>query len=122
MGLIAEINKKYRSHPMHGVQFSIDETAYDCTENVYFGEPEQWSECGTLVNAQDILLKGKEIGWLKERQNGRMFDPIVVSFFLPLENPTEEQKSNPHYYEDEFQYMRFATLQQMVDYVKTKAV
>lgn len=122
MGLIADINKKYRENPLHGIQFSIEETAYDCNENVNFGESEQWLESGILINTQDVFLNGENIGWLKERQQTNFFHPITVSFYVPLDKPTYADKINPHYHEGEYDFMRFATLQQMVDYVKTKAV
>ena len=117
--IIEETEAEYRNNPLHGVQFSIDADAYN-NEDVTFGESEQSTEGGALVSYQDVIYKGQTIGWVKETQSGRMFAPMVTSFYVPLENATEEDKRSPHYFEGEEDYMRFATLQQMVDYINSK--
>ena len=117
--IIEEAEAEYRNNPLHGVQFSIDADAYN-NEDVTFGESEQSTEGGALVSYQDVIYKGQTIGWVKETQSGRMFAPMVTSFYVPLENATEEDKRSPHYFEGEEDYMRFATLQQMVDYINSR--
>lgn len=117
--IIEEAEAEYRNNPLHGVQFSIDADAYN-NEDVTFGESEQSTEGGALVSYQDVIYKRQTIGWVKETQSGRMFAPMVTSFYVPLENATEEDKRSPHYFEGEEDYMRFATLQQMVDYINSK--
>ena len=98
--IIEEAEAEYRNNPLHGVQFSIDADAYN-NEDVTFGESEQSTEGGALVSYQDVIYKGQTIGWVKETQSGRMFAPMVTSFYVPLENATEEDKRSPHYFEGE---------------------
>lgn len=116
--IIEEIEEKYRSNPLCGVQWSIDADAYDCNEIVEFGENESFIQGGMIHNIQDIIYKGKVVGYLYERKNGRLFDPMVVSFECSIKN--DEDKNSPHYYEDEICLLRFATLQQFINHIKQR--
>lgn len=122
MSIVDEIEAKYRAMPLHGVQFSIEAEAYDCREKVVFGESKSAMQCGRLFNWQDVLLEGVKIGFLEEVENGKLFDPMTVSFYVPIDEDkvTEAMTKDPHYFEDEWCFMRFATLQQMVDYVRRR--
>lgn len=119
MSIVDNIMEKYRAMPMHGIQFSVDPGAYDCNEKVCFGDNTMNMQCGQIFNWQDVILDGKCIGFLEEIDNGKLFDPMTVSFYVPLDESkiTDTIRSSKHFHEDEFCYMRFATLQQMIDYV-----
>lgn len=130
MNIIEQVEKKYRDNPKHGIMFSIDSSAYDCIlgDRVVFGDNTTDLQCGTFYNWQDVILDGKVIGYLKEAQSGRMFDPMTISFCVPIADCTEhelwermesEYKDNPHLYDaGEVLELRFATLNQMLDYLK----
>ncbi len=125
--IINEIESRYRSNPLHGVTFSIDATAYDCTDKIQFGTSETEYSGGNVHNYQDIIYKGKVIGWCHEYQAGRLFDPMCVQFCYPLADCTEHEKceqlekrfaKDPHFYNGETYRLNFATLQQLIDFVK----
>lgn len=130
MNIIEEIEKKYRDNPKHGVTFSIDAEAYECRlgDRVVFGDNTTDMQCGTLYNWQDVILDGKVVGYLQEAQSGRIFDPMTVSFCVPIadcmehelwDKMSEEHKDNPHLHDGgEVLELRFATLNQMLDYLK----
>lgn len=130
MNIIEEIEKKYRDNPKHGVTFSIDAEAYECRlgDRVVFGDNTTDMQCGTLYNWQDVILDGKVVGYLQEAQSGRMFDPMTISFCVPIadcmehelwDKMSEEHKGNPHLHDGgEVLELRFATLNQMLDYLK----
>lgn len=125
--IISEIESRYRSNPLHGVTFSIEATAYDCTEEVQFGESVTANGGGYVENFQDIIINGKVIGWVHEYRNGRLFEPTCVQFCYFLADCTELDKcgqlekqfaNDPHFYAGETYRLNFATLQQLIDYVK----
>lgn len=128
MNIIEQIESEYRSSKNYGVQFSIDADAYKCNlpeSRVEFGENESELHLGTFYNWQDILIDGKRVGFLEETRSGRMFHPTTVSFCIFLADCSESDKitpeieSNPHFFDQvEVYLMKFATLQQMVDYLK----
>lgn len=123
MNLIESIEAQYRANPLHGVQFSIEPEAYKCDiEDVRFGDNTTELQHGDLYNWQDVLLHGEPIGFLEEVVSGKMFHPLTVSFYvhIPDDEMTEDLKKDPHYFEGEFDYMRFANLQDMIDYVINK--
>ena len=125
MDIIKEIEQEYRNHRNFGVQFSIDADAYDCRlcGRVRFGENMKVQQCGSFINYQNILLDGEFIGWLEEIDCGRLFHPIMTSFVVPIKDSDDEElweeyEGNPHFYEHgDGQEMRFATINQMLDYL-----
>lgn len=130
MNIIEEIENKYRDNPKHGVTFSIDAEAYECRlgDRVVFGDNTTDMQCGTLYNWQDVILDGKVVGYLQEAQSGRMFDQMTISFCVLIadcmehelwDKMSEEHKDNPHLHDGgEVLELRFATLNQMLDYLK----
>lgn len=129
MNIIEQIENKYRQNVNFGVKFSIDPDAYDCRlgERVSFGENTTALQCGTFYNYQDIILDGEIIGYLEEIDCGRLFDPMTVSFIIPIadcsdmetwEKKEKEFAENPHLHDsDEVLELRFATLNQMLDFL-----
>ena len=129
MNIIEQIENRYRLNKNFGVKFSIDSDAYDCRlgERVSFGENTTALQCGTFYNYQDIILDGKVIGYLEEVDCGRLFDPMTVSFIIPIadcsdmgtwEKKEKEFAENPHLHDsDEVLELRFATLNQMLDFL-----
>lgn len=129
MNIIEQIGNKYRQNPNFGVKFSIDSNAYDCRlgDRISFGENTTDLQCGSFYNYQDILLDGKVIGYLEEIDCGRLFDPIKVSFIIPIADCSEEElwvqkekefAENPHLHDaGEILELRFATLNQMLDFL-----
>lgn len=130
MNIVQEIEQRYRNNPKHGVWFSIDASAYESSvgDRVSFGDNTTAMQCGALYNWQDIILDGKVVGYLQEVESGRLFDPITSSFIVPIadcsehelwDKMSEEHKDNPHLHDgDEVLELRFATLNQMLDYLK----
>ena len=130
MNIVQEIEQRYRNNPKHGITFSIDASAYDCRlgDRVTFGENTTDMQCGTMYNWQDILLDGECIGYLQESQSGRLFDPMTISFCVPLADCSDmetwdemekEHKDNPHLVDmDETLLLEFATLNQLLDHLK----
>lgn len=126
MNIIEEIENEYRKRKLYGIQFSIEPEAYECNisdDRIVFGENTTAMQCGTFYNWQDIILDGNVIGFIEERRNGKLFDPMTVSFCVILADCTEPEKitkemaASPHFWEDETYQMRFATLQQLIDYL-----
>ena len=119
---IEAIDAKYKSNPLYGVQFSIESDAYECSEDIRFSGNTTQVQHGDLYNWQDVLLQGEVIGFLEEIASGKLFHPMVISFYVPIpdDEMTDDIKSNPHYYEGEYDYLKFGKLQDMVDYVKSK--
>ncbi len=132
MNIVEQIENEYRQMKNHGVTFSIGQEAYECDipdDRICFGENTTAMQGGTLYNWQDVILDGSVIGYLEERECGRLFDPVTTTFAVVLADCsepwkiTEEMKANPHFWEDETFEMHFATLQQMIDYLrKTNAI
>lgn len=128
--VIRDIENEYRSRKGYGIQFSIDgDDAYNCRlgDRVTFGNNQSDLQLGTFCNWQDILLDGEYIGYLRESQSGRLFDPMVESFRIPLADCTEHElwvemsekyRDNPHLNDaGEVLELRFATLNQMLDFL-----
>ena len=132
MNIVEEIEAEYRSKKNYGIQFNIEPEAYDCDipdERIEFGDNTTSMQGGALYNWQDIILDGNVIGYLEERQTGKLFDPMTSTFVVFLadcsepEKITPEMEASPHFFEDKTFQMRFATLQQMIDYLRqTKAI
>ncbi|MDD6017203.1 MAG: hypothetical protein PUC18_13180 [Prevotellaceae bacterium] len=128
MNIIEQIESEYRSSKNYGIQFSIDPEAYKCNlpeERVEFGENISDLQCGTFYNWQDVLIDGNVVGYLEESRSGRMLHPTTVSFCVFLADCSEPEKitpeieKNPHFRDEGEAYvLKFATLQQMVDYLK----
>ena len=127
MSIVDKIDAEYRAKEGYGIQFSIDADAYECRlgDRVMFGESVSEMQCGTMYNWQDILLDDKVIGWLEESRSGKLLHPMVICFSVWLADCTEEGKitndmrKNPHFCDaGEYYCMRFATLNQMLDYLK----
>jgi len=130
MNIVQEIEQRYRNNPKHGVWFSIDASAYECSvgDRVSFGDNTTDMQCGVLFNWQDIILDGKVVGYLQEAKNGRLFDPMTSSFIVPIADCTEHElwdemkvkyKGNPHLYDaGETLQLRFATLNQLLEHLK----
>ncbi len=126
MNILQEIEKKYRDNKNYGITFSIDSSAYDCRlgDRVCFGQNTTDLHRGTFYNYQDVLLDGKEIGCLVEEQSGKLLHPMLIHYEYPLadwseeDKLTDEMRNNPHF-SDEGEYfcMRFATLNQLLDYI-----
>lgn len=128
MDIISEIENKYKSMEDYGVQFSIEPEAYSggVYENVSFGKNETVMQGGELSNYQDVILDGKNVGFLWERKNGRLFDPIMVSFCIVIADCQDDDfdevysrlKDHPNFYDEgEAILFRFATLKQLLEYV-----
>ncbi len=119
MNIIDEIEALYRANPQYGVQFSIDASSYECDKEVEFTGSRKSMQAGCIYNWQNIILDGKEIGFLEEVVSEKLFAPMTVSFYIPIEDEklTPAMRESPHFYEDEWCFMRFATLQQMVNYI-----
>ena len=127
MDLIEKINDEYRSRKNHGVTFSIDSEAYECECDVEFGKNSTEMQCGTLYNWQPIIIGGKEVGYVEESQSGKLFDPMCVSFCVPLADcmehelwdaMAEKHKDNPHLCDcGESLELRFATLRQLLGFL-----
>lgn len=126
--IVEIVEKRYRDSPYYGVTFSIDADAYECEQNVEFGESTRDLQCGTFYNWQDILLDGQKVGYLMESKSGRLFDPMCVSFIIPIADCTEpdvwadmenKYKDNPHLWDtDEVLELRFATLKQFIKFIE----
>lgn len=130
MNIVQEIEQRYRNNPKHGVQFSIDASAYESSvgDRVSFGDNTTAMQGGALYNWQDIILDGKVVGYLEEVESGRLFDPITSSFIVPIADCSEHElwdemevkyKENPHLYDSgETLQLRFATLNQLLEHLK----
>lgn len=118
--MIEQIDNEYRQRKGYGVTFSIEPSAYDCRlgDRVTFGDNREYMVCGAIKNVQPVLLDGKEIGLLEETQSHNFFHPLTTSFLVPIDDADERTIADPHYYEDEYLWMKFATLNQMLDYLK----
>ena len=121
MNILEKAEQRYRKDKYFGIRFSIGPEAYDCRlgDKVSFGDNTTYMGCGVQHNYQPILLDGKEIGVLHEWQRGRLFDPMVCQFELPLDDEVSgELRNNPHFVEDEWNHLSFATLNQLLDYLQ----
>lgn len=119
-----QYDNEYRTMDNFGIQFHIDEIAYECElehGRVSFGESELFTRHGADINFQDIFIDGKKVGILKEYApyNVFMLKPILVSFIIPLPDEVDDDRlrNNQHFVEGERNELRFATLQQMIDYL-----
>lgn len=131
MNIIEEIEAEYKSRKDYGIQFSIEPEAYVCDipdDRLKFGDNTTELQCGTFYNWQPILLDGESVGWLQETRSGRLFDPTTTSFILIIADCSEQDlwdkmlvkhKDNPHLHDaGESLELRFATLQQFIDYLR----
>ena len=131
MNIVQEIEKKYRDNPKHGVTFSIDPSAYECSigDRISFGENYSHQESGAMYNWQNVYLDmaGNTIGYLEERCSGKLLDPMCVSFCVFLADCMDSETwsemetkyaDNPHLSDiGEVLRLEFATLQQLVEFV-----
>ena len=129
MNIVEQRENEYRSYKGYGVTFSIDASAYESRfgDRVEFGDNTTSMQGGALYNWQDVLLDGNVIGYLEERENGKLFDPMTVTFCVPLADCTEQElweekvrefDGNPHLAESgEVLKLEFATLNQMLEYL-----
>lgn len=130
MNIIDEIENRYRSMRGYGVQFSIDADAYsyDGPEKVSFGKNETVMQGGVLYNFQPVIINGETFGYLQESKNGKLFDPMQTSFCyiiadcsdVDYDDVLKVYKDNPHFCEDECLELRFATLNQFMEFYKTR--
>ena len=127
MDILTKIANEYRCRKNYGVTFSIEPEAYNCdipSERIEFGNNTTVMQGGRLYNFQDVFIDGNIVGYLEESMNGKLFDPMTVTFAVILadctepEKVTDEMRKSPHFWEDETFEFRFATLQQMVDYLR----
>lgn len=125
MSIISDIESRIKSNPNYGVTFSIDPEAYACNlsnERVCFGENHTFMNCGTTFNYQPVIVDGKEVGTLEEIQPYNIFEPLRTSFIVHLEEVSRKDKRSPHFELNSYDYpqLRFATLQQIIDYLGVK--
>ena len=120
-------DEEIRKNPLHGVTFSIDPEAYDCTlgeDRVMFGDNYCFMNCGTTFNYQPVIVDGKEVAQLEEIQPYGIFEPMSVSYIVGLDENevTRKLRKNPHFSMGPYEnpQMRFATLQQLIDYLNIK--
>ena len=129
MSMIEVIEDKIKANPMHGVKFSIEPDAYACTlgeDRVLFGDNYSFMNGGTTFNYQPVIVDGKEVARLEEILPWHPFglEPMRTSFIIVLgdNEVTRAIIKNPHFeigcYEQP--QLRFATLQQMIDYLNIK--
>lgn len=127
MSKFEDIEAKIKANPTHGVKFSIEPEAYGCTlaeDRVVFGDNYTFRNGGTTFNYQPVIVDGKQVAQLEEIQPYNIFEPMRVSFIIGLDNNevTRTVSRNPHFeigcYEQP--QLRFATLQQMIDYLEIK--
>lgn len=132
MDIISEIENKYKSFRDYGVQFSIEPDAYSkgVSDGISFGKNRTVIQGGKLSNYQDVILNGKTVGFLWERTDGGLFDPIMVSFCVFIADCQDDDfgevysqlKDHPNFYDEgEAILFRFATLKQLLDYVGKKS-
>ncbi len=129
MNIVDQIMNEYRQRPNHGIQFSVESEAYKCRvgDRVSFGDNTTVLQCGSFYNYQDIILDGNVIGYLEEVQSGRLFDPMTISFVIPIADCSEKDvwekmlvqfAGNPHLSDEgESLVLRFATLNQILDHL-----
>lgn len=132
MNIVEQIEAEYRAMKGYGIQFSIEPEAYECDipdDRLIFGDNTTDMQCGTLYNWQPILIDGNSVGYLQEKQSGKLFDPMTVTFIYILADCMEQElwdemlskhNDNLHLYDaGETLELRFATLQQFVDYLRS---
>lgn len=132
MNIVEQIEAEYRAMKGYGIQFSIEPEAYECDipdDRLMFGDNTTDMQCGTLYNWQPILIDGNSVGYLQEKQSGKLFDPMTVTFIYILADCMEQElwdemlskhNDNLHLYDaGETLELRFATLQQFVDYLRS---
>lgn len=132
MNIVEQIEADYRAMKGYGIQFSIEPEAYECdipNDRLMFGDNTTDIQCGTLYNWQPILIDGNSVGFLQEKQSGKLFDPMTITFIYILADCMEQElwdemlskhNDNPHLYDaGETLELRFATLQQFVDYLRS---
>lgn len=132
MNIVEQIEAEYRAMKGYGIQFSIEPEAYECDisdDRLMFGDNTTDIQCGTLYNWQPILIDGNSVGFLQEKQSGKLFDPMTVTFIYILADCMEQElwdemlskhNDNLHLYDaGETLELRFATLQQFVDYLRS---
>lgn len=129
MGIIADIEAKIKANPLYGVQFGIDPECFECNlgeDRCYFGENYTFMNGGTTFNYQPIIIDGEEVGSLEEIVPWHPFglEPMRTSFILPLDENklTRREKKSKHFCMGPYEnpQLRFATLQQLVDFLKIK--
>lgn len=131
MNIVEQIEAEYRAMKGYGIQFSIEPEAYECDipdDRLMFGDNTTDMQCGTLYNWQPILIDGNSVGFLQEKQSGKLFDPMTITFIYILTDCMEQElwdemlakhKDNPHLHDaGESLELRFATLQQFIDYLR----
>lgn len=132
MNIVEQIEAEYRAMKDYGIQFSIEPEAYECDipdDRLMFGDNTTDMQCGTLYNWQPILIDGNSVGFLQEKQSGKLFDPMTITFIYILADCMEQElwdemlskhNDNPHLCDvGETLELRFATLQQFVDYLRS---
>lgn len=132
MNIVEQIEADYRAMKGYGIQFSIEPEAYECdipNDRLMFGDNTTDIQCGTLYNWQPILIDGNSVGFLQEKQSGKLFDPMTITFIYILADCMEQElwdemlskhNDNLHLCDaGETLELRFATLQQFVDYLRS---
>ena len=132
MNIVEQIEAEYRAMKGYGIQFSIEPEAYECDipdDRLMFGDNTTDMQCGTFYNWQPILIDGNSVGFLQEKQSGKLFDPITITFIYILADCMEQElwdemlskhNDNPHLCDAGGTLeLRFATLQQFVDYLRS---
>ena len=121
--LLQEEKDRVRRDKDFGVQFHIDaEAAYEsglADDRVVFGESKVVWANGNQINYQDIYIDGKNVGILREYAPYNIFKPMTISFLLPLEDEevTDELRQSPHFVQEEWCDLWFATLKQLVNHL-----
>lgn len=116
---LEELDEKERLKPNYGIQWGMEASDYKCSaKGITFGKNTDWDENGTTCSSQPIFLNGKKIGILHEWVGGGFFDRMHQTFMVYIDHaPTEQERNDPHFFEAEDYWMRFAKLQDMIDYL-----
>ena len=128
MSIIADKESKIKANPLHGIQFSIEPEAYDCNivpmSRVWFGDKHAFMNCGTTFSYQSVIIDGEVVAVLEEIQPYGLFEPMRTSFIIQFDDDEAAKPftKNKHFRIGPYDYPQlcFATLQQLVDFLKIK--
>ncbi len=129
MNILEEIAQEYLNDPNHGIKFSVKDIDQDIFthklgDRISFGESVDERQMDTLYEYKDIILDGKPFGYIQFSITKNYLHPTIVSFCYVLADCTEpealtaEMVDSPHFDDltESYRY-KFATLQQMLDYL-----
>lgn len=129
MNLAEKYEKETMGLPGYGIQFSIEPNQFECRlgDRISYGESHIFQQHSPRMGYQPVLLDGKPIenAFLITVANHNIFKPIIswheimLADCLESEKITNEMRNNEHFADmGEWFSMRFATLNQMLDYLK----